>query len=67
MTDEKKWEIVLNLLTVLRVAIVAVPEAKAFYDKMLAALKDGITADEWDSLLAERDAALDSLIAKTEA
>jgi hypothetical protein len=59
------WNWLQHPVSTLADIIRGIPEAVKVYEKMLAALKDGITDEEWQAALAERDAALDSLIAKT--
>jgi hypothetical protein len=65
--SDKKWEIVVNLLTIVPAVLKEVPGAVDLYHKMMTALKDDkISDEEWNSVLAERDALMTSIIAETE-
>lgn len=66
MNSEKKIEFIINLLPLIPLIAKGVSGAAATYDKMVKALKDGVTDDEMSAIIAERDAILDKLIADTQ-
>lgn len=63
--DEKKWQIVVNLLTLVPLVLRGIQEAEELYNRMLTGLKDGLTEEEWAAALADRDAVLARVIDKT--
>jgi hypothetical protein len=65
--DDKKWQIVVNLLALVPLVTKGVQEAMGLYERMLAGLKDGITDEEWADALSERDNVLARVVEKTQA
>jgi hypothetical protein len=63
--DEKKWEIVVNLLTLVPLVLRGIQEAEELYNRMLTGLKDGLTPEEWADALQKRDDVLARLVEKT--
>jgi hypothetical protein len=65
METEKKVELIVDMLPLLPLIARGVASAAETFNRMYTALKDGVTAEEWASLIAERDAVLDSVIEMT--
>lgn len=65
MNTEQKVDIIVNILPLIPAVVKGIQEATELYNRMIQALRDGITPDELNSAINERDAVLERIIEKT--
>lgn len=65
MDTEKKINIIINILPLIPAVVKGVQDATELYNRMIQALKDGITPEEMESAINERDAVLQRIVDKT--
>lgn len=65
MNTEQKVEVIVNILPLIPAVVKGIQEATELYNRMIQALKDGITTEELNAAINERDAVLERIIEKT--
>lgn len=63
MTDDKRWAITVNLLSLIPALVKGVPEAIELFHRMTDTLKRGLTTDDLQLAADEFDAAATKLLA----
>lgn len=63
MTDEKRWSITINILSLIPALMKGIPEAIELYRKMTDTLKRGLTPEDLEIAGDEFDAATTKLLA----
>jgi len=65
LNSDQKIDFMINLLPLIPPMIKGIQEAVDLYEKTVAALKNGVTVEEMNTALGERDAVLQRVIDKT--
>lgn len=66
MNTDKKVELIINILPLVPFIAQGIAEAADTFNRVTADLKDGtLSEDETQAMLAERDAVIERIIAKT--
>ena len=66
-TKDKSLKLIVNILPLIPAMIRGVEGAEKVYNDLVEGLRDGISDEEWQSAIAERDAVFDRIAAKAEA
>lgn len=65
MNTERKVNLIIDILPLIPYVVRGIEGALNVYNKMMTALKDGITDEEWEVMKNDRDAVLTRVIERT--